>query len=228
VIRRVFRVYVDQAPVLMPAAAVVFVITGIVTELLVEKGSEGLVFLAEVIALVASTLFTGMVVELVADVQDGRRDSSPRQLLHAVMPVLGQLIGVAIVTSVCEAVGFVLVIVPGLFLMTIWAVVAPVVVIERPGGLGALARSRDLVRGNGWQVFGVILLLVIGVAIVVGAIDAVSVEAGTAVAIVVRVVIGVLSAPIPALAAAMLYFELRSRPGGAGVSGYPSERPRGF
>ena len=35
VIRRVFDIYVDQAPVLLPAAAVVFVITGIVTALLV-------------------------------------------------------------------------------------------------------------------------------------------------------------------------------------------------
>ena len=35
VIRRVFHIYVDQAPVLMPAAAVVFVFTGILADLLV-------------------------------------------------------------------------------------------------------------------------------------------------------------------------------------------------
>ncbi|MHB1808211.1 MAG: YciC family protein [Solirubrobacteraceae bacterium] len=216
VIRRVFRIYVDQAPVLMPAAAVVFVITGIVTQLLVAKGSEGLALLAEVIDLVASTLFTGMVVELVADVRDGRRDASPRQLLRAVTPVLGQLLAVAIVSSIVEAIGFLLIIVPGLFLVTIWAVVAPVVVIERPGGLRALPRSRELVRGNGWQVFGVVLVLVIGVAILVAAVAALSGEGGTVVGIVVRVVVGVLSAPISALGAAVLYFELRGRERGGG------------
>ena len=51
------------------------------------------------IGLIATTLFTGMVVELVADVQDGRRDSSPGQLLRAVTPVLGQLILVGLVAA---------------------------------------------------------------------------------------------------------------------------------
>ena len=45
---------------------------------------------AEIVALVATTLFTGMVVELVADVQDGRRDATAGQLLRAVAPVLGR------------------------------------------------------------------------------------------------------------------------------------------
>ena len=40
------------------------------------------------------------------------------------------------------------------------------VVLERPPGLRALRRSRELVRGNGWQVFGVILVLVVLVAVV--------------------------------------------------------------
>lgn len=209
VIAKVFRIYVDQAPVLMPVSAALFVVTGIVAELLIAKGSEGLVLLAELIVLLATTLFAGMVVGLVADVQDGRRDSSPMRLLRGVMPVLGQLIAVGIVTSICEAFGLVLLVLPGLMLMTVWAVVAPVVVIERPGGLRALARSRQLVRGNGWPVFGVVIVLVIGVALLVGAVSVAGAEAGTAVGIVVRVVAGVLSEPISALAAAVLYFELK-------------------
>ena len=83
VIRRVFEIYVDQASVLMPAAAVVFVFTGIVAGLLVREGS-GLALVAFAVYFVAVTLFTGMVVRLVADVQDGRRDASARQLLRAV------------------------------------------------------------------------------------------------------------------------------------------------
>jgi uncharacterized membrane protein len=88
VIRKVWRIYVDQAPVLMPAAAVVFVFTGIISTVLINAGS-GLALIAELVALVASFLFTGMVVELVADVQDGRRDATPGRLLRAVLPVLG-------------------------------------------------------------------------------------------------------------------------------------------
>jgi len=213
VIRRVFDIYVDQASVLMPAAAVVFVFTGIIAALLVVA-NPGLVLVALIIDLVAVTLFTGMVVELVADVQDGRRDASPGQLLRAVTPVLGQLILVGIVAAIGIVVGFFLIIVPGLILITIWSVAAPVVVLERPRGvLAALARSRELVRGNGWQVFGVILVLYILVGAVSIIIEGIAESAGSGVGIVVRVVVGVLTAPLSALAASVLYFELRGARG---------------
>ena len=38
-IRRVLDIYVDQAPVLMPAAAVVFVFTGILSTVLLHGGA---------------------------------------------------------------------------------------------------------------------------------------------------------------------------------------------
>jgi len=207
VIRRVFSIYVDQAPVLMPAAAVVFVFTGVLSTVL-TRADSGLRLVALLISLVATTLFTGMVVELVADVQDGRRDSSPGQLLHAVTPVLGHLLFVAIVAALLVLLGLILLIVPGLILITVWSVAAPVVVLERPPGLGALGRSRELVRGNGWQVFGVIIVLDVFVAVVAGAIEAGAETAGTGAGIVVTVVVGILTAPISALAAAVLYFDL--------------------
>ena len=39
----------------------------------------------------------------------------------------------------------VLLIVPGLILLTIWAVIAPVIVVERSGVIDAFRRSRELV-----------------------------------------------------------------------------------
>jgi len=213
VIRRVFEIYVDQASVLMPAAAAVFVVTGIISAVLAATGSFIGVLLALVISLVAGTLFTGMVVELVADVQDGRRDASPGQLLRAATPVIGQLILVGIVAGVGIVIGFFLIIVPGLILITIWSVAAPVVVLERPAGLGALGRSRELVRGSGWQVFGVIVVLDVLVTIVAAVVDGIANSAGTGAGIVVRVIVGVLTAPITALASAVLYFDLRKLAG---------------
>ncbi len=211
VIRRVFDIYVDQAPVLMPAAAVVFVFTGIVSAVLVAA-APGLVLVSLVIVLVATTLFTGMVVELVADVQDGRRDATVSQLLSAVMPVLGQLLLVGIVAGIGTVIGFILLIIPGLILVTVWSVAAPVVVLERPPGLRALSRSHELVRGNGWRVFGVILVLDVFIRIFAGAVELVAESASTGVGIVVTVILGVLIAPFAALAAAVLYFELRGAP----------------
>ena len=226
VIRRTFEIYADQALVLITAAAVVFVISAVVGALLVTA-SPGLAIIALVVSLVASTLFTGMVVELVADVQDGRRDASPGQLLQAAVPVLGQLILVGIVAGIGIVIGFILIIIPGLILLTIWSVAAPVVVLERPGGLRALGRSRELVRGEGWNVFAVILLMVILVSVISFAIEAVAASAGTGIDLLVRVVVGILTAPISALASAVLYFQLRGpatredTAAGAPVTGSP-------
>ena len=222
VIRRVFEIYVDQAPVLMPAAAVVFVFTGIVSAVLVSA-APALAVLALLISLIATTLFTGMVVELVADVQDGRRDASVRQLVQAVTPVLGQLLLVAIVAGVGVAIGFVLLIVPGLILMTIWSVAAPVVVLERPPGLRALGRSRELVRGHGWQVFGVIFVLFVVVTIVATALEVAADSGGAGLGIVVRVILGVLTAPLYALAGSVLYFELRGAQAREGAAAGPAD-----
>jgi len=220
VISRTFNIYVDQASVLLPAAAVVFVLVGVVTAVLVAI-SPVLLIVAFVVILVGTTLFTGMVVELVADVQDGRRDATVGQLLQAATPVIGQLILVGIVAGIGIAIGFVLIIIPGLILLTIWSVAAPVVVLEHPGVIAALGRSRELVRGNGWQVFGVIVVLFIGVGIVSAIIEAVGDSGGTGVGIVVRIIVQILTAPITALAASVLYFELR----GSAAGEAPGEVP---
>jgi hypothetical protein len=107
-------------------------------------------------------------------------------------------------------IGFALIIVPGLILITIWSVAAPVVVLERPGVFAALSRSRELVRGNGWQVFGVIFVLLFLVIIVSLAIQIAADSAGTGAGIVARVIVGILTGPISGLAAAVLYFDLRA------------------
>jgi hypothetical protein len=223
VISRTFSIYADQASVLLPAAAAVFVVVGVVSALLVVAAPV-LAILAFVVILVGTTLYTGMVVELVADVQDGKRDATVGQLINAAKPVIGQLILVGIVAGIGILIGFVLIIIPGLILITIWSVFAPVIVLERPGGLKALGRSRELVQGNGWRVFGVIVVLVVGVAIVSGIIEAIGDSGGTAVGVVVRVIVQIFTAPISALAASVLYFELRGptatpTPGESAVEG---------
>ena len=71
------------------------------------------------------------------------------------------------------AIGFVLLIVPGLILLTIWSVAPPSVVVEDKGPFESLGRSRELVRGNGWNVFLSILLayVIVIVISVVAALD---------------------------------------------------------
>jgi len=222
VLRHVFEIYVEQAPVLMPAAATVFVFSGLLSILLSSSG-PGLRLLSLFVSLVAGSIFTGMIVELVSDVRDGRRDASAGDLVRAVAPVVGRVILVGVVAAAGVLLGLLLFVVPGLVLITVWAVSVPVIVLERPPGLGALARSRELVGGNGWPVFAVILLLDVFVALLVGAIDYGAETGGTAAGIVVTVVLGVLSAPIPALGAAVLYFDLGGRRAVASAGPQPED-----
>ncbi|HEY7893086.1 MAG TPA: hypothetical protein VIC05_12835 [Solirubrobacteraceae bacterium] len=221
VIRRTFEIYVDQAPVLMPAAAVVFVVSSLLSVVLVAA-APALAIVALVISIVATTLFTGMVVELVADVQDGRRDASVSQLLRAASPMLGPLLLVGILAGFGIVIGLVLFVIPGVILMTIWSVAAPAVVLERLSATRALGRSRELVRGNGWSVFGVIVVMVVLVVIVGGGVELAAEAAGTAAGLGARVIIGVLTAPLSSLAAAVLYFQLRSSRSDEVVSGAAS------
>jgi hypothetical protein len=205
VVRRVFAIYIEQAAILFPAAAVVFVIGGLVANLIVYA-APGLAVVAIGLQLVTSSVYTGMIVKLVADVRAGRRDANTRRLLRAVQPVLPELVIVSVVAFLGELIGLIL-LVPGLILLTLWAVAAPVVVVEHPGGLRALARSRELVRGNAWQVFGVIVSF--GLVVLSGlAVALLASAAGEGANLVAQVVVSVLVLPLVSLASAVLYFEL--------------------
>ena len=65
----------------------------------------------------------------------------------------------SILAGIAITVGLILVIVPGLYLITIWAVIVPVIVIEGSGALASFGRSYQLVRGRGWHVFGTLVLV---------------------------------------------------------------------
>jgi len=165
-------------------------------------------FIAGLAAFILSVFYGGMVVNLVRDVQDGRRDHGMGELFRSVTPVLLPLVGLAIVAGVAIAIGFVLIIIPGLILLTIWSVAAPVMVIEHPGVFAALGRSRDLVRGYGWPVFGTIILaalIELAVNIVAAIVASGLSDAATAV---VNWIAATLTAPVFALTSAVLYFAL--------------------
>jgi len=267
VISGVFRIYRQHAAVLLAASLVVSLITLLfeqvggarieIGDFWFEPGVPGTgnevgdpqtpvtttaavlgSLLSLVITLVTTTFYQGLVVELVRDVQDGRRDVTVQTMLRGVAPVVVTLIALSFVSAVAIVivilaltVPFVLLrtfldttplafalipllIVPVLLLVTFWWVAAPVVVVERRGPFAALARSAHLVRGNGWRVFGALVLAVliaIAVAIPVGLLAAVLGPAGPVVTFVSRV----LAAPVSALLGAVLYFALLRARGAA-------------
>jgi hypothetical protein len=212
---QIFSTYGSQAGVLLPVAFALFLVVAIVNAII--SGSFILFPLGLAVSVVAATLYQGMVVGLVRDVQDGRRDSSVQDLIDAAWPVVLPLIGVGILAGIAIGIGFLLLVIPGLILLTIWSVIAPVIVVERRGVMASFGRSQDLVHGTGWQVFGVIFVVFIITAIasvVLGAIGA-SISDSLGMQIVVNLIASTLTAPIAALAAATIYFRLLAIKGDA-------------
>lgn len=217
VLTRVFEIYRGHAAVLLGAAAVVFVID-VLLSLLFVSIAPILILVAFAVQLVVTTFYQGMVVNLVNDVQDGRRDNSVEDLFRAVAPVALALILAGLLRGFGTVIGFILLIVPGLFLLTIWSVIAPAIVLERAGVIESFGRSRALVKGSGWPVFGVIVivfLIVAVVSLILGLIGAALGDAGTVIA---DFIASTATAPIAALVAAVLYFQLRAARGEAGAS----------
>lgn len=71
------------------------------------------------------------------------------------------IIGLAVVMAILGGIGFMLLIIPGLILMTMWFVSMPACVVERLGALSSLGRSSQLTKGHRWKIFGLMLLLII-------------------------------------------------------------------
>jgi len=213
VFERIFEIYRDQFTLLIPAALVVFVPVAIISGL-IYSGDTGILggLLVAAIATIATYWFQGMVVEAARDILDGQRDHSVGSLLSSVTPVLGPLIIAGILAGIGIGIGLILIIVPGLFLLTIWAVIAPVIVIERRGAIDSFGRSRELVRGHGWQVFGVIVVLFIVQFIVSAVLQAIanSVSDSFVSFTIGDLIVRLLVAPLSALAAAVLFFELKA------------------
>lgn len=204
----VFDIYGAQAGVLLPIAFWIYLVVAVVNG--VAAGSLGLILVALIVSLMAGVLYQGVVVSLVRDVQDGKRDSSMGDLVNQAMPFVGSLLGAGILAGIATGVGFFLLIVPGLILLTIWAVIAPVIVIERSGVMASFGRSRELVRGNGWPVFGTVIVAFLITAIVgvlLGTIAA-AIADGVILRIVFSALASTVTAPIAALVAAVLYYRL--------------------
>lgn len=159
-------------------AAAVFVLVDLLGAIASDARSAGgigevfwsLVFL--VIAFVGSFWVQGALVAAVADVRDGKVESTVGDLYDRVRPHLAALIVSGVLAGIGIGVGLLLLVVPGLVLMTRWILIVPVIVLEGRSAGESFGRSRELVRGNGWTVFGVILVTLLIAVIMNGVVTA--------------------------------------------------------
>jgi hypothetical protein len=226
IVGRAVEILRQHFAVLFPVALVFALVQAMVSYALQDSDAA---ILASAVSLVTGTFFQGMVVEFVRDVEAGLppgTEPSVGALLRSVAPVVGPLILASLLAAAGVVLGLVLLVVPGLILLTIWAVVAPVVVIERPGVLASFSRSQALVRGHGWQVFATLLLLVLLVLVAALVGGAVATGVGEVAGSFVLVVFGALASTVLALGAATLYFRLLGAEGRPARPTVPDDDPR--
>jgi hypothetical protein len=203
----------------VPIAAVFFLILSAI--------ALALALLLGWIGAVASFLVTfigifwlqGTLVEAIADVRDGRADMSIGETYARARPYIFTMFGAGILAVIGIVIGLILLIVPGLILLTWWSLIIPVIVLEKVGVMDSFGRSRELVRGNGWNVFGVIVItgILIGIASNIVRVIFVWLPGGLDY-YVGNVVANSLLAPVAAIAWTLMYYRLARKDVGVGES----------
>jgi hypothetical protein len=226
VIGEAWQMYRAHALHLIAIAFVVYLAAAILDGLVSAAGGLVVTFLGLVITMLAGFGVQAALVKAVQDIRDGRVDLSVGETLSAAVPAVLPVAAAAILASIVITIGLFLLVVPGLVLITIWAVIVPVIVIERTGVLAAFERSRQLVRGRGWPVFGTLVIswiISLVVDILLGfLLAALPLEVRNALSTVVS---GTLVAPFIALVVTLIYYRLTAAPaagnGAAGGYGAP-------
>jgi hypothetical protein len=208
-----FSTFGARARVLVPIAFCASLVVSVVSRVLGESVVGVLVGL--VIDMAFFTFVVAVAMVVLRDLRERRPDSSASELLASALPPLPAATLAALLALVGLIAGTLLLIVPALYLMTIWAVLLPVLVVERQDVFDAFGRSQDLVRGNGWKVFGVVLLLgliLVGISFPLALALQRQVE-GEVAHVLVGSLVSSFITPFEALVLGVLYYRLRELEG---------------
>ena len=225
--------YKTFAKHLLAIAFVIYLIAAVITALLALAGGTIGILLGSLVSIVAAFVLQATLVKAVQDVRDGHADLSIGQTVNEALPFIASVAGASILAGIAITIGLLLLIVPGLFLITIWAVIVPVIIIERSGAMASFGRSRALVRGHGWHVFGTLVLVYI-IMLVVNIVLSLIFRAlphvlGEGLS---SVISGTLISPFLALVVTLVYYRLvgsEVAAGGAGpYGGYQQQPPQGY
>jgi hypothetical protein len=165
--------------------------------------------------LVTTPLITAGHVYAVMDLGAGREPSARRSLAAAAMR-LTPVAGAVALAGLGIGLGFVALIVPGIYLWVRWFLSAQAVVAEQLGPVQGLRRSSQLVEGHWWRIFAVVIVITL-VGLGLAAVVAVPLEAGGYAAgsgllvLLGQIAADAISLSFGALAGSLLFFDARVR-----------------
>jgi len=123
---------------------------------------------------------------------------------------LGSVILVGLLVGLAVAVGFILLIIPGIIALVFLSVSIPSFVVENRRGTQAMSRSWNLVSGHFWHAFGVIIVAALITGVVGGILGAIGGN-NWFVAWIFNAIGQIITTPFSALVSVLLYLDLRAR-----------------
>jgi hypothetical protein len=193
----------------------------------VHTGSVALPWVAiGLLGFVSFVLTVGALSRLFVETYTGHRTSWDEPLAFASTHLAGLLV-VAVVAGMLLALGYTLLLVPGVFLTVSWCVAGPVLMLEKVTPLGALGRSAQLVRGYWWPTFGTLaiaLVIWLGMSYLVdivlaGVQSSSSIDLVLSVQAIARAAGAILTYPFLAALSVAIYAHLRAAKEGVGPEG---------
>lgn len=117
-------------------------------------GTESVQFVGLVASTLLGSILTGMLtIAITQDVLGVKLTAA--QVWERVRGRIWPLLAIALLTTILEFAGLLLCIAPGIWLWGIWAVAVPALMVESTTTRGALKRSKQLVDGTFWRVWGI-------------------------------------------------------------------------
>ena len=124
-------------------------------------GTLGLVW---VLALTLQYFLTAVIVYGALRYLQGNTAGFLACLMHGLRRI-GPILVIAVISTVLISVGMILLIVPGIIIALMICLAIPVLMVESPGMLASLSRSRALTKGYRWHLLGLFLVAGIGSAV---------------------------------------------------------------
>jgi hypothetical protein len=168
--------------------------------------------------LVIVPFLRGAVARAVGGIYLGEQPSA-RGCLEFARARLGALLVGVLLSSLLMVAGFFALVIPGLILFVRYTFVTPSIVVEGVGGSASLSRSWELSKGNGWRIFGTLIVSTIIAAIIAAIISIplqlLALTSGGSIGWVIRAaaasVVSIITTPFLVTVAVLLYFDSRIR-----------------
>ncbi len=225
--RQAVALWTIVAVVVIPAQAVIVIVerlilsggrTQAINGTIYTTDSTGLLAIVVIVITFLSVIVTiGALSKCLLDAYTGH-PSSWRHSLRFAADRVGPLAWLSIISGVLLAIGFILLVIPGIFLTVSWIVAVPVVMFEGASPFASLRRSYDLVHGRWWATFGALVLAIIaiiGISIVLGLLlGGVSTNHISLILVlggIGRIIAALVTYPIVAAVSAVIYIDLRVR-----------------